>query len=344
MFADGAAMHNFGATYVTSDYRHVGRFIDRGRRVRLRDVFFHDGDRFLTIWHPHNLRHRRALMRLYARLIEFRGHLNRLRAEPPRLPGGTAPRRPAAGTRHARTGRRVRRAERPGRPERDLRRPDGQLDGLHDVRAGQHLLLPRGPDADLAADLPGRLLEDDPPADRRRPRSDRRRAGGRARVLAARRFRGHDNRARPSRPQRRGRNARPQPPRLRLRSRPERDRDRWRPGDPDRHAPRPGSSPRRIPAREARLPPARRGRDRPDPARAGPGHALRRTPEPDLAPYYEHHELAAQVCWKTAIQLSGADWRRLAPRPGLFTIGDYNICGLEDSYLTGLFAANRIVG
>jgi len=78
----------------------------------------------------------------------------------------------------------------------------------------------------------------------------------------------------------------------------------------------------------------------------GPGfdvlHA--RTMDPDLSPYYEHHEIKGRVGWKTAVQLATSGWRPLAPRPGLFTIGDYNICGLEDSYITGLFAANRIIG
>lgn len=49
------------------------------------------------------------------------------------------------------------------------------------------------------------------------------------------------------------------------------------------------------------------------------------------------------VYWKTAVQLSGNRWRPLQPRPHLFTIGDHNVVGLEDTYLTGLFAANRIL-
>ena len=61
-----------------------------------------------------------------------------------------------------------------------------------------------------------------------------------------------------------------------------------------------------------------------------------RTMDPDLSPYYEHHEVVGRVGWKTAVQIATSGWRPLAPRPGLFTIGDYNICGLEDSYITCL--------
>jgi hypothetical protein len=66
------------------------------------------------------------------------------------------------------------------------------------------------------------------------------------------------------------------------------------------------------------------------------------SPDVDLGTYFDDAAMTACVEWKTAILLSGATWRPLQPRPNLFTIGDHNICGLEDSYLTGLFAANRI--
>ncbi|MBW1683710.1 MAG: hypothetical protein JRS35_01475 [Deltaproteobacteria bacterium] len=68
------------------------------------------------------------------------------------------------------------------------------------------------------------------------------------------------------------------------------------------------------------------------------GHA-----EPDFSRYYEDHTVIGHHFWQPAIQLSQVEWRPLQRSPNLFTIGDNNICGLEDSYLTGLFAANKII-
>jgi len=64
---------------------------------------------------------------------------------------------------------------------------------------------------------------------------------------------------------------------------------------------------------------------------------------PNFSKYYENHTIVEHHFWRPAIQLSQEEWRPLQPKPNLFTIGDYNICGLEDSYLTGLFAANKII-
>ena len=64
---------------------------------------------------------------------------------------------------------------------------------------------------------------------------------------------------------------------------------------------------------------------------------------PDFSRYYEEYEIIAQRFWQPAIQLSKQTWRPLQPSSNFFTIGDNNICGLEDSYLTGLFAANKII-
>jgi hypothetical protein len=65
--------------------------------------------------------------------------------------------------------------------------------------------------------------------------------------------------------------------------------------------------------------------------------------EPDFSRYYNDYRIIEHHHWQPAIQLSRQEWRPLQQEPGLFTIGDYNICGLEDSYLTGLFAANKII-
>jgi len=71
-------------------------------------------------------------------------------------------------------------------------------------------------------------------------------------------------------------------------------------------------------------------------------YALR--PNPDLAEFYASYEILQAVSWKTAIVLSDAHWTPLELEPHLYLAGDYNLCGLEDSYVTGLCAANRILG
>src|SRR5690349_9560748 len=63
MYANGGATRNFGATYLTRDYRHVGRFVDRGSRIRRRDCYFPDGDGLTTLFHPRNVKLARALAR-----------------------------------------------------------------------------------------------------------------------------------------------------------------------------------------------------------------------------------------------------------------------------------------
>ena len=85
MSASQQPMGNFGAAYITRDYRHVLPFVQEGPRLRRRDAYFRDGDRKLTLWLPRILRRRRPLLRAFARLIEFRTALNRLRAAGPSL-------------------------------------------------------------------------------------------------------------------------------------------------------------------------------------------------------------------------------------------------------------------
>lgn len=67
------------------------------------------------------------------------------------------------------------------------------------------------------------------------------------------------------------------------------------------------------------------------------------TPEPDFDRYYPRYEIVDRLSWKTGTQLAKDKWRPLQLKNNLFAIGDYNICGLEDSFLTGLFAANKII-
>ena len=52
--------------------------------------------------------------------------------------------------------------------------------------------------------------------------------------------------------------------------------------------------------------------------------------------------MCARVTWKTAVVVSDANWAPAVLERGLYLVGDHNLCGLEDSYITGLCAANQI--
>jgi hypothetical protein len=65
--------------------------------------------------------------------------------------------------------------------------------------------------------------------------------------------------------------------------------------------------------------------------------------EPDFGRYFgawivvEHHH------WMPAFHLLGDVLMECEQAPGLYLVGDHNVCTLEDAYITGIYAANRIL-
>ncbi len=69
-----------------------------------------------------------------------------------------------------------------------------------------------------------------------------------------------------------------------------------------------------------------------------------KTQDPELGKYYTRHRVVNCIYWKTAVVLSGAEWFEQKLERGVYLASDYNICGLEDAYITGIYAANQICG
>ncbi len=64
---------------------------------------------------------------------------------------------------------------------------------------------------------------------------------------------------------------------------------------------------------------------------------------PDFARFFTRWEIVEHQRWAPAFHLEGSALLECEQAPGLFLIGDHNVCGLEDAYLTGVYAANRIL-
>jgi glycine/D-amino acid oxidase-like deaminating enzyme len=64
---------------------------------------------------------------------------------------------------------------------------------------------------------------------------------------------------------------------------------------------------------------------------------------PDFDRYFASWRIVAHQYWDPAFHIVGNDLLECEQSPGLYLVGDHNIVGLEDAYLTGVYAANQII-
>jgi len=331
---------NYGASYITSDYRHTSRFIGKREPIRMREACFLDGDRWISIFDRRNISRLRQIVTLYGHLYRFRRHLNRLRAQA---------------------------AE---RCQRQLLEEDQFLlrtvrqDAVEFIRANRleeinevfldpilnstvfvshervntfyylavlmPILLPTYV-ADFSETVPrliegwkDRIIIDKVVAITRRRNGEYQVQAQHGRYTA----------------------------RACVVSTPCHNTREFIPEGLN-HGPAPLQVPISVlyvsGRRKASLPAGKILFFRPDHDVTvlwpqGDAHDLlfSKSKTPDLGAYYDHCDIESAVHWKTAVMLS-RQWRHLEPEDSLFMVGDHNICGLEDSYLTGLYAANRII-
>jgi hypothetical protein len=340
MYHSADASMNFGATYVNADYRHVLRYVGRGLPLRLCHIHGQHADgRPVPLLSARTLRSWRPLGRLVGRLVEWRRALRAFRREAEHAPqADLAPRHPLLD--------RYRR-----QPAAELVRELG-LGGLHDEYAapaywatcfagpleGNALfylsaLLPLAVPiwvadfthtyARLTAGYRDRILIDRVVGLARRPDG-----GWEARTAGGREIRAADV----------------------VLAAPYHNLSALYP------VPRPEQSPAgAVLFAEGERRPCYRGKNfvlfRPGPGgltllwrqRHGRDLLFSLGARPDLRPVYQSHQVVASVSWKTAVVLSGAGWAPLVLGPGLYLAGDYNLCGLEDSFITGLCAARHVL-
>jgi hypothetical protein len=65
--------------------------------------------------------------------------------------------------------------------------------------------------------------------------------------------------------------------------------------------------------------------------------------QPDLSRFFEEWEVVEHHHWNPAFHLDGTTLLECEQGPGLYLIGDHNVCTLEDAYITGVYAAERIL-
>ena len=67
------------------------------------------------------------------------------------------------------------------------------------------------------------------------------------------------------------------------------------------------------------------------------------SPTPNLSKYFSEHDLVKKLHWDPAFNAAGHVLWDCEVKSNLFLIGDHNIIGMEDAFITGIYAANQIV-
>jgi hypothetical protein len=67
-----------------------------------------------------------------------------------------------------------------------------------------------------------------------------------------------------------------------------------------------------------------------------------KTAKLDLKNYFKTHTIIAKKHWKPAFNLIGEQILDANQGSNIYMIGDYNVCGMEDSFITGVWAARQI--
>ena len=66
--------------------------------------------------------------------------------------------------------------------------------------------------------------------------------------------------------------------------------------------------------------------------------------KPNLEKYFEDYEIILKKKWSPAFNITGDILLDSNQGKNLYLIGDYNIAGLEDSFISGIYAGNKILG
>ncbi|MCK5030593.1 MAG: hypothetical protein KAR64_03940, partial [Thermoplasmatales archaeon] len=64
---------------------------------------------------------------------------------------------------------------------------------------------------------------------------------------------------------------------------------------------------------------------------------------PPLKNYFKKFQVIAHKLWSPAGTINGCILIESNRGNNMYLIGDYNIAGLEETYITGLFSANKII-